>query len=139
MRIPHNEPLGSAKSGQRGGGSDTPERRCVLTGHHAGRDELLRLAVSPDGLVLPDVHARAPGRGAWLGVTKAELVAATAKGKLKAALARAFKDSQLTIPDDLADRAEAARWQGAAGVRQDRQRCPQRQGRRAVSRRRCQQ
>jgi predicted RNA-binding protein YlxR (DUF448 family) len=108
MRIPHNEPLGSGRSGKRGGGDNVPERRCVLTGRHADRDDLLRLAVSPDGLVLPDALAKAPGRGAWIGVSKGELATAIAKGKLKGALARGFKDSSLTIPDDLADKAEVA-------------------------------
>jgi predicted RNA-binding protein YlxR (DUF448 family) len=69
---------------------------------------MLRLAISPDGLVLPDALARAPGRGAWIGVSKADLSAAMANGKLKGALARAFKDGSLTIPDDLADKAQAA-------------------------------
>jgi len=85
----------------------------VLTGRHAGRNDLLRLAVSPAddngvSVVLPDAMARAPGRGAWLGTSKAELAEAMAKGKLKAALARAFKDARLTVPDDLPERAEAA-------------------------------
>ena len=101
MRIPHNEPLAS-------GISEQPERRCILTGDHGSRDDLLRLAISPDGLVLPDALARAPGRGAWIGVSRTDLEAAIAKGKLKGALARAFKGADLTIPDDLAERAEVA-------------------------------
>jgi predicted RNA-binding protein YlxR (DUF448 family) len=101
MRIPHNEPLGSAAS-------EAPERRCILTGSHGSRDDLVRLAISPDGLVLPDALARAPGRGAWIGVSRAELESALAKGKLKGALARAFKGATLTIPADLPDRIEAA-------------------------------
>lgn len=105
MRIPHNEPLGSAASEQ-------PERRCILTGEHGSRDVLLRLAISPDGDVLPDVHARAPGRGAWIGVSRGELETALAAGKnggkLKGALARAFKGAELTIPADLPKRIEAA-------------------------------
>ncbi len=106
MRIPHNEPLGSAASEQ-------PERRCILTGEHGSRDALLRLAISPANSegkcdVLPDVHARAPGRGAWIGVSRGELETALAKGKLKGALARAFKGAELTIPADLPDRIEAA-------------------------------
>ena len=106
MRIPHNEPLGSDTSGQSAGGE--PERRCILTGDHGSRDDLLRLAISPDGLVLPDALARAPGRGAWIGVSRPELEAAIAKGKLKGALARAFKGAVLEIPTDLADKIEAA-------------------------------
>jgi len=68
----------------------------------------VRLAISPEGDVLPDALARAPGRGAWIGVSKAELEAALASGKLKAALARAFKGARLTIPDDLPERTENA-------------------------------
>lgn len=101
MRIPHNEPLGS-------GTSEQPERRCILTGDHGSRDDLLRLAISPEGLVLPDALARAPGRGAWIGTSRRELEQALAKGKLKGALARAFKGASLTIPEDLAERAELA-------------------------------
>lgn len=106
MRIPHNEPLGSATSEQPA--KDLPERRCILTGEHGSRDALLRLAISPDGDVLPDVHARAPGRGAWIGVSRADLEAALTKGKLKGALARAFKGATLSIPADLPERIEAA-------------------------------
>ncbi|MFC3098875.1 DUF448 domain-containing protein [Alteraurantiacibacter palmitatis] len=112
MRNPRNEPLGSDITGTAHGGSNAPanapERRCVLTGESSARGDLLRLAVSPDGLVLPDAHAKAPGRGAWIGVDKAALAAALASGKLKGALARAFKTGALTIPADLPDRAEAA-------------------------------
>jgi len=54
------------------------------------------------------VRARAPGRGAWIGVTRAELEAAQAKGRLRGALLRAFKVPSLTIPEDLGARTEAA-------------------------------
>ena len=108
MRNPRNEPLGSASGAKRDGSSDAPERRCVLTGQTSGRDDLFRLAISEDGLVLPDALARAPGRGAWIGVSRDELTTALANGKLKAALARAFKDGALTIPADLPDLMEKA-------------------------------
>ena len=102
MRIPHNESVSSDIS------EAGPERRCVLSGEHGARHVLVRLAISPDGEVLPDVMARAPGRGAWIGVSRAELEVALAKGKLKGALARAFKGAALSIPADLPDRIEAA-------------------------------
>jgi len=108
MRNPRNEPLGSPDIGEPDGRSDTPERRCVLTGRTDARDGLVRLAVSPDGEVLPDALARAPGRGAWIGVPRDELEASLANGKLKAALSRAFKTGALAIPPDLAERTEAA-------------------------------
>ena len=87
-----------------------PERRCILTGEHGGRDTLVRLAVSPDGEVLPDPLAKAPGRGAGLGVDRAELEKAIGTGKrggrLKGALARAFKGAALNVPEDLPQRIE---------------------------------
>ncbi len=108
MRNPRNEPLADHAIVEAGGPGDGPERRCVLTGGTAGRDALLRLAVSPDGEVLPDALAKAPGRGAWIGVDRAALAEALASGKLRGALARAFKGRRLTIPDDLPERAEKA-------------------------------
>ncbi|MCB8829769.1 DUF448 domain-containing protein, partial [Escherichia coli] len=52
----------------------------------------------------PDVRAKAPGRGAWIGVTRAELEEAIAKKRLRGALLRAFKGAELVIPDDLPQR-----------------------------------
>lgn len=106
MRDPHNEPLGSDTFEQSAGGH--PERRCILSGDHGPREDLLRLAISPDGLVLPDALARAPGRGAWIGVSRAELETAIAKGKLKGVLARAFKGAPLEIPAELPAMIETA-------------------------------
>jgi predicted RNA-binding protein YlxR (DUF448 family) len=95
------------------GDSHTPERKCILSGRHASRDELVRLALSPEGEVAPDVRARAPGRGAWIGVDRATLDAAQAKGKLKGALARAFKTGDVFVPENLGERTEAALRQAA--------------------------
>ena len=86
----------------------TPERKCILSGTHAARDDLIRLALGPDGQVAPDVRARAPGRGAWIGVDRPTLEAAQAKGKLRGALARAFKTNDVAAPADLGDRIEQA-------------------------------
>lgn len=82
------------------------ERKCILTGEHGVRDDLIRLAIGPDGTVLPDLRAKAAGRGAWIGVDRATLEIAIVKGRLKGALARAFKDGTVTIPADLPDRIE---------------------------------
>jgi len=79
-----------------------------LSGDREARAGLIRLALGPDGAVAPDVRARAPGRGAWIGVTRAELDAANAKGKLGGALTRAFKAGTVTAPADLGARIESA-------------------------------
>ena len=91
----------------------TSERTCVLTRRKGDRDQLIRLALGPDGTVAPDVRARAPGRGAWIGVGRAELDAANAKGKLKGALARAFKSGDLAVPAELGEQTEQALRQAA--------------------------
>ena len=102
----NNETADGLKPTQRK--SRDPERKCVLSGEHGTRDALIRLALSPDGEVLPDVRAKAPGRGAWIGVDRPALETALAKGKLRGALARAFKTNTLAIADDLGDRIAAA-------------------------------
>jgi predicted RNA-binding protein YlxR (DUF448 family) len=84
------------------------ERRCILTGDRAAPGALIRLAISPDGLVLPDVRAKAPGRGAWVGVPRAELELALSKGRLRGALARAFKGADLIVPVDLPAQVDGA-------------------------------
>lgn len=83
-----------------------PERKCILSGDHGSRGELIRLAIGPEGQVLPDLRAKAGGRGAWIGVDRAALETAMAKGKLKGALARAFKGGALSIPDNLPEMIE---------------------------------
>jgi len=98
MRDPRNDPLDA----------HVPERSCILTRRTAPREELIRLALGPDGTVAPDVRARAPGRGAWIGVSRPELDDANAKGKLKGALQRAFKTKDVAVPSDLGERIEAA-------------------------------
>ncbi len=112
MRNPNNDPAGLslpvADAPDGAAAARTPERSCILTRDHGSRDGLVRLALSPDGDVLPDVRAKAPGRGAWIGVDRATLETAIAKGKLRGALARAFKGAALTIPADLPDRIEEA-------------------------------
>jgi predicted RNA-binding protein YlxR (DUF448 family) len=98
MRIPRND----ARVGS------SPERTCVLTRRKGTRDDLIRLALGPGGEVAPDVRARAPGRGAWIGVGRRALDEANAKGRLKGALARAFKADRIAIPADLGEKTEQA-------------------------------
>lgn len=85
-----------------------PERKCILTGAVAPRAGLIRLALGPDGTVAPDVNARAPGRGAWIGVDRKTLETAITKGRLKGGLLRAFKVKAVEIPADLPQRIEDA-------------------------------
>jgi predicted RNA-binding protein YlxR (DUF448 family) len=73
---------------------------------------LIRLAISPDGDVLPDPQAKAPGRGAWIAPDRAALETAMSDGHLKKALLRAFKGgpegARLSYSDNLAQQIEDA-------------------------------
>ena len=107
MRNPRNE------SPERLAAPSEPERTCILTRRKGTKDDLIRLALGPDGSVAPDVRARAPGRGAWISVTRTELDTANAQGKLKPALQRAFKTNDVSVPADLGERTAQALRQTA--------------------------
>lgn len=85
---------------------EAPERKCILSGEHGPREGLIRLALGPDGEVLPDLGAKAPGRGAWISPDRQLIETAVAKGRLRGALARAFKGAPIEVPADLVDRIE---------------------------------
>ncbi|MEO0463583.1 MAG: DUF448 domain-containing protein [Pseudomonadota bacterium] len=112
MRTPPNERLTSdiadspppAQAKQVSGS----QRRCILSGQSHPREELMRLAISPDGDVLPDPGAKAPGRGAWIVPDREALESALGNGQFKGALARAFKGAKLSVSEDLPDLIEAA-------------------------------
>lgn len=138
MRTPHNECVssdttdkatpGSDSGGERGCGPSEvrsgvrsgarskapsdPVRKCVLTGKILPRHELIRLAISPSGEVLPDPQAKAPGRGAWIAPDRAALESAMGDGQLKRALMRAFKGGgeakTLSYSDQLAQQVADA-------------------------------
>ena len=87
-----------------------PERRCILTGEHGPRAVLIRLAVGPDNQVAADLSTKLPGRGAWITADRALLeksMTGKGGGKLRGALARAFKSNDLKLPDDLPDQIAA--------------------------------
>lgn len=105
MRNPDNDAVASPGPLREGGESG---RTCILTRTSGTRSGLIRLALSPDGHVLPDVRAKAPGRGAWIGVARPALEAAIGRGKLKGALSRAFRTNEVRVDPDLPALIEAA-------------------------------
>jgi predicted RNA-binding protein YlxR (DUF448 family) len=77
------------------------ERKCIVTGEVCEEAHLIRFAVSPDGDVVPDIAAKLPGRGIWVGADRATLQRAIAKNLFsKAAKANVKADA------GLADRVE---------------------------------
>lgn len=62
-------------------------RTCIAGGGAAPPAGLIRFALSPDGVVTPDLGERLGGRGAWVSADRAALEKAVSKGLF----ARAFK------------------------------------------------
>ena len=83
--------------------SDGPERKCIVTGEVQPKGGLVRFVVSPDGLVVPDVLEKLPGRGIWVSADRSALETAVKKK----AFARAARQP-VELPDDLVGILEGA-------------------------------
>lgn len=81
---------------------DEPERRCIVTGDVQPMAGLVRFVVSPEGVVVPDLAGKLPGRGIWVTADRTAIETAARKG-LFARAARA----PVTVPEGLADLVEA--------------------------------
>jgi hypothetical protein len=76
-----------------------PLRRCIATGDSLAKDRLIRFVVAPDGIVVPDLDHKLPGRGLYVLAERAAIDLAVKKK----AFARAAR-RPVTVPDDLAER-----------------------------------
>lgn len=75
------------------------ERRCIVTRETLPEAALIRFVAGPDGVVVPDLKARLPGRGAWVRADEATVRLAVRKGHFRRALK---SDATVTAPADLA-------------------------------------
>lgn len=79
---------------------DGPERRCLVTGEKAPKAGLVRFVLSPDGVVVPDIAGKLPGRGFHVTASRPILEKARA-----AQFARAAR-APVTVPPDLVQAVE---------------------------------
>jgi uncharacterized protein len=89
-------------------------RECALTRETKSVEDLVRFVVSPDGVLMPDVDAKAEGRGVWVTLGHNEV----AEAVKKKAFAKSLK-TNVTVPDDLAgltQRHLQARFLGALSM-----------------------
>lgn len=56
------------------------ERRCLVTGEVQPKTGLIRFVAGPDGMVVPDLAEKLPGRGFWVAADRAVLQKAADKG-----------------------------------------------------------
>ena len=77
------------------------ERTCALTRNPLTPDSGLRFVAGPDGVIVPDLGRRLPGRGVWLTCSRTVVAEAARKGAFQRSLKR-----PVTVPDGLADLIE---------------------------------
>jgi hypothetical protein len=77
------------------------ERRDLVSGEVMPEERLVRFAAGPEGVVVPDVARKLPGRGLWVAATREAVDQAARKG----GFSRAAK-AKLSAPADLADQVE---------------------------------
>lgn len=78
------------------------ERTCLATGEIKPEADLIRLALAPDGTVVPDIAAKLPGRGLWITPQRDLVDTARRKGGFNRSAGRA-----VTVPEDMAAQIEA--------------------------------
>jgi hypothetical protein len=61
-------------------------RRCGLTRVRRTKDELIRFVLGPDGVVVPDIKEKLPGRGVWLTAAHDKVADAGKRNVFKRAL-----------------------------------------------------
>jgi predicted RNA-binding protein YlxR (DUF448 family) len=77
------------------------ERRDIVSGEVRAEAGLIRFVAGPDGVVVPDLARKLPGRGIWVAADRASVETAAKKGLF----ARAAK-AKLSAPAGLADQVE---------------------------------
>jgi len=74
------------------------DRMCIVTREVKDEAELIRFVRSPDGVAVPDLGRKLPGRGVWVSLDK-KILAEAVRKKL---FSRGFS-AETTIPPDLPD------------------------------------
>ncbi|MDE2488614.1 MAG: RNA-binding protein [Alphaproteobacteria bacterium] len=77
------------------------ERRDIVSGEVMDEAALIRFVAGPDGVVVPDLARKLPGRGLWVAANRTAVEAAARKNLF----ARAAK-AKLSAPGDLATQVE---------------------------------
>ena len=78
------------------------ERTCIVTGEKGSPDAMIHFSLSPDGVVVPDLRRKLPGRGVWTRLSAATVEQAVRKQ----AFSRGFKTKAIA-PADLAQELDA--------------------------------
>ena len=77
------------------------QRRDLVSGQVMEEARLIRFVAGPDGVVVPDLARKLPGRGLWVAADRASVETAARKG----GFSRSAK-TKLSAPADLADQVD---------------------------------
>lgn len=94
-----HDTAGNGEEAERG-----PLRRCIVTRESRPKALLIRFVVGPDGMLVPDLEGRLPGRGMWLSARADVLEGALRRGAFSRAARRAVRappDLRTLIEDGL--------------------------------------
>ena len=80
---------------------DDPERKCIATGESQPKAGLIRFCLDPEGMVVPDILGKLPGRGFYVSADRDAIAKAAKKGLFSRAARQPVK-----VQDDLADLVE---------------------------------
>ena len=92
-----------ANAKARYGGEAARERMCIVTRQRGDETDLIRFVLDPEGVVIPDVKAVLPGRGAWVTANRHVLADAVRRKAFDRALKSGAAPKSL---NDLVDRTE---------------------------------
>jgi predicted RNA-binding protein YlxR (DUF448 family) len=81
---------------------DPRERRDIVSGEVMDEARLIRFVAGPDGVVVPDLARKLPGRGMWVAADRTSVEAAAKKGLFS----RSAK-AKLSASPDLANQVES--------------------------------
>jgi predicted RNA-binding protein YlxR (DUF448 family) len=79
---------------------DPPERMCIVTRERRAPEDLIRFVLGPDGMVVPDIRAKLPGRGVWV-TARADLVAEAVRRQAFARGLKATAKADKTLPNEV--------------------------------------
>jgi uncharacterized protein len=74
------------------------DRMCIVSREVRPEEELVRFALSPDGVIVPDLKRKLPGRGCWVSLSHSSV----SEAQKRNLFSRGFGE-QAKSPDALAD------------------------------------
>lgn len=78
-----------------------PLRRCIVSRQSYEKSELIRFSISPEGILVPDIAEKLPGRGFWTRCSKAVLADAITRKAFEK-----MSKKKVSVPEQLPDQTE---------------------------------